>query len=343
MTRADATPKTLPHRTDSAPRSATLPRTGAFVLVLIVLALDLASKYWAATTLASGVHPIVLRQSDGATVQAALQTKGWSAAEIGNALQQGTIGRYVPVHGIEAKQQLTAADLSLDLVTLEGTGLLAPRRWRPMPQDLGQQLDEQLAAAWRVDVAAVPALLQQSWRMTGRLERADTPIAADELIAVREHSIHVMDGFSLVYAENFGAAWSFLATSPPIVRFLLFVTISTVASLIMGWVLWQRKMASALSTWALAAIMGGAVGNLIDRIHYRAVVDFIFNFVVFDETSFWGKTFGPGLHGWPVWNIADAGITVGVILIALDSLRQPKVPQEAASSEVANAQPTQPA
>ena len=316
MTRADSTQKPL-------------PRAGAFLLMLIVLALDLGSKHWAATTLASGVHPIVLQHNDGATVQAALQAKGWSAAEIATALQQGAIGRYAPVHGLEPKQQLSAGDLSLDLVTLEGTGLLAPRRWRPMPQDLGQPLDELLAAAWRVDVAAVPGLLQHAWHMTGRIDRGDTPIAAEELIAVREHSIHVMEGFSLVYAENFGAAWSFLATSPPIVRFLLFVTISTVASLIMGWVLWQRKMATALSTWALAAIMGGAVGNLVDRIHYRAVVDFIFNFVIFDETSFWGRTFGPGLHGWPVWNIADAGITVGVILIALDSLRQPKVPQEA--------------
>ena len=316
MTRADSPQKLL-------------PRTGAFVLVLIVLILDLGSKQWAATTLASTVHPLVLQKADGATVQAALQARGWSAVEIGDAVRGGQVSHYVPVHGLDAKQTLQAADLGLDLVVLSGTGLLAPRRWRPLPQDLGQPLDEALAAAWRVDAAEVPGLLQHAWRAEGRVVDATTPLAADTIVAVRDHTIRIAEGFSLVYAENFGAAWSFLATSPPIVRFLLFVTISTVASLVMGWVLWKRKMTTPLSTWALAAIMGGAVGNLVDRIHYRAVVDFIFNYVVFDETSFWGKTFGPGLHGWPVWNIADAGITVGVILIALDSLRQPKAPPPA--------------
>ena len=316
MTRADSPQKLL-------------PRTGPFVLMLIVLALDLATKYWAATTLASGVHPIVLRQTDGATVQAALTHKGWSTTQISDAVQGGQVVRYVPVHGLEPSQTIGAVDLSLDLVVLQGTGLLAPRRWRPMPQDMGQPLDELLATAWRVDVHEVPQLLQNAWRGNGRIDNAAAPIAADDLLAVRDHTIRVMEGASLVYAENFGAAWSFLATSPPMVRLVLFVTISTIASLIMGWVLWQRKMATVASTWALAAIMGGAVGNLVDRIHYRAVVDFIFNYVVFDETSFWGKTFGPGLHGWPVYNVADIGITVGVILIALDSLRQPKTPPRA--------------
>ncbi len=316
MTRADSPQKLL-------------PRTGPFVLMLIVLLLDLGTKYWAATTLASGVHPIVLRHADGATVQAALQAKGFSPTEISDAVHGGQIGRYVPVHGLDPKKIVQAADLSLDLVALGGTGLLPPRRFRPLPQDMGQPLDGLLATAWRVSESDVPGILQNAWRADGRIEDAATPIAADDLLAVRDHTVRVTEGASLVYAENFGAAWSFLATSPPIVRLLLFVTISTVASVIMGWVLWRRKMGTVVSTWALAAIMGGAVGNLIDRIHYRAVVDFIFNYVIFDETSFWGKTFGPGLHGWPVYNVADIGITVGVILIALDSLRQPKSPPPA--------------
>ncbi len=306
-----------------------LPRTGAFVLMLLVLVLDLGTKHWAATTLASGVHPIVLRHEDGTTVEAALAAKGWTAGEIRDAVHGGQTARYVPAQGLDAQHTVEATDLSLELVTLSGTGLLAPRRWRPGPQDLGLPLDELLANAWRVDTADVPGLLQHTWRSDTRIEDAATPIAAGDLIVVRDHSKRLMDGFSLVYAENFGAAWSFLATSPPIVRLVLFVTISAIASIVMGWVLWKRKMTSALSTWALAAIMGGAVGNLIDRIHYRAVVDFIFNFVVFDETSFCGRTFGPGLHGWPVYNVADIGITVGVILIALDSLRQPKTPRPA--------------
>ena len=317
--------------TPPAADSSHLPRNGAFLLALIVLVLDLAAKHWAATTLASPVHPLVLQAGDGASVRAALVGRGWSEAAVADAVRSGQVVRYQPVHGLDAAQTLAAGDLALDLIVLTDTGLIAPRRWRAAPQDLGHALADTLATAWRTDAAAVPALLQHAWRASGRIEDPATPLAQGELYAVRDHSIRVCPGFSLVYAENPGAAWSFLATSPPIVRFLLFVTISSIASLAMAAMLWRRRMGTPLSTWALAAILGGAVGNLADRVHYRAVVDFIYNFVIFDEGSFWGRTFGPGVHGWPVWNIADAGITVGVILIALDSLRQPKATPAPAS------------
>jgi signal peptidase II len=127
----------------------------------------------------------------------------------------------------------------------------------------------------------------------------------------RERSITVIDGFfSLVYAENFGAAWSFLATAPPMVRHLLFVTISLIASLLMGWTLWNGRMGTTWSTFALAGILGGAIGNLIDRVRFHAVVDFVYNYV----------HMGGKVHGWPVYNVADIGISAGVIAIALEML-----------------------
>jgi signal peptidase II len=78
--------------------------------------------------------------------------------------------------------------------------------------------------------------------------------------------------------------------------------------------------------WAVAAILGGALGNLVDRLHYSVVIDFIYMYVVID-----GKT-----HGWPVYNVADIGISVGVVLIALDSLRG----QPAKNSPPASSAPT---
>lgn len=304
------------------PAQPLLPRIGPLVLMAVVLILDVASKHWAATELASAVHPLVVQANDGPTVAAALQKRGWSQREISDAVRGGLVARYLPVHGLDANAVLTPADLTLDLIAVEGTGLLAPRRWKAQAQDLGQPLGQVLATAWRMDAAEIPGLLQHAWKLESRVPEASMPLTANEIVGIRDHAVQVMTGFSFVYAENFGAAWSFLATAPAIVRHILFVATSSIATLVMLWVIWRRKMATSIATWALGAILGGAAGNLIDRVRWRAVVDFIFNFAIFDESSFWGKTFGAGLHGWPVYNVADIGITVGVIVIALDSLRK---------------------
>ena len=311
--------------TPSSSPARLLPRLGPFVLVAVLLLADFATKQWAATHLASAVHPVVVQKSDGPTLRVALEKRGWTKKDIDEAVQTGQTDRYVALHGLDPARPIANTDLGLDLVVLSGTGLNAPRRWRPLADDVGATFTDVLAASWRVSAADVPKLLQNAWRLESRVPDVNMPLVDNEIVAIRDHSIRFFEGFSLVYAENFGAAWSFLATAPPIVRRALFVTISTVASLAMAWLLWRRRMGSVLSTWALAVILSGAAGNLIDRAFFGGgVVDFLLNYVVFDDTSFWGRTFGPGLHAWPVYNVADIAISVGVILVALDSLRQPK-------------------
>lgn len=303
--------------------AGSIPRWALFSLAALVVLLDYGSKQWAVSALASAVHPMVIQAGDAGasrSLAAALQERGLSDQAVRNAASSGALVRYELAHDLRADAPLTAEQADVDLIALSGTGLAPPRRLRIQGSELGQTLGSVAARAWRMDQDAVqPVLDKATYRAIGRISDPSTPLTAGQLVALQERSIVVSGNFHLVYAENFGAAWGFLSTAPPLVRQLLFVTISLVASIAMGWTLWQGRMATRVSTWALAAVMGGAIGNLIDRVRYRAVVDFIYNFV----------TIGDTVHGWPVWNIADAGITVGVVAIALEMLltRTPAAPQ----------------
>jgi signal peptidase II len=109
--------------------------------------------------------------------------------------------------------------------------------------------------------------------------------------------------FSLVLAFNPGAAFSFLAGADGWQRWL-FTGIAIVASIVIAWLL--RRGGNRLYCVALALILGGALGNLWDRITLGKVVDFLL--------FHWG--------GWafPAFNVADSAITVGAGLLILDSI-----------------------
>lgn len=292
----------------SAPSPLVAHRTRALVLAAVVLVLDLASKQWALTHLANGVHPIAVRSSEG-PVGAALTARGLSPAAQEEARSSGAVWRYRKASGLKASDPVAPG---LDLVVLDGTGLPPPRRWRPTQADAGRTLGAALAEAWRVDQAAVQPLLDsQVVQAEGPVDALDATAPEGGALVVREHTVTVIDRFMmLVYAENFGAAFSFLAGASPWLRHLLFVSISLIACVAMVWTLWRGRMDSVMSTYAIAGVLGGAAGNLFDRLRFHAVVDFVYNFVIVG-----GET-----HGWPVWNIADAGITVGIILIAIEML-----------------------
>lgn len=112
--------------------------------------------------------------------------------------------------------------------------------------------------------------------------------------------------FNLVMVYNKGAAFSFLADQLGWQRYL-FAGISVAASLLIIWML-KRHASQRLFCWALALILGGAIGNLIDRIAYGHVIDFL----------------DVHVHGWhwPAFNIADSAITVGALLFILDEFRR---------------------
>lgn len=137
--------------------------------------------------------------------------------------------------------------------------------------------------------------------------RPGDTLAPDRIAVVVHRPITVIDGFfRFVYAENPGAAWSFLANAPATFRFWFFSTVSSLAALmLLGLGLFQRD-ATRVTVLAYALILGGAIGNLIDRVQTNYVIDFIDNYI--------------GTSHWPTYNIADSGITVGIILLLCEQL-----------------------
>jgi len=116
-------------------------------------------------------------------------------------------------------------------------------------------------------------------------------------------SLVVMPFFNLVLAHNTGAAYSFLHDAGGMQRWL-FSAIALVAS---AWIIWllRKHQSQMLFSFALAFILGGALGNLIDRITYGYVVDFL--------DFYWGS------YHFAAFNLADSAITCGAGLLIWDS------------------------
>lgn len=116
--------------------------------------------------------------------------------------------------------------------------------------------------------------------------------------------IEVTPFFNLVQVWNTGVSFGLFQEDSAIRSW----TLIAVAAAVLVWlVLWLRRARNRLMALALGAIIGGAIGNIIDRIRFGAVFDFV------DLHAF-------GWH-WPAFNVADSAIVVGVALLLLDSLR----------------------
>jgi signal peptidase II len=122
-------------------------------------------------------------------------------------------------------------------------------------------------------------------------------------------SIRVLPVFDLVLVYNPGAAFSFLSSAPGWQR-ELFVGIALAASALILYLL-RRHPHDRMFCFALSLILGGAIGNLIDRLVLGAVVDFLLLHAM-------------GYH-WPAFNLADSAITCGAGLLIWDALRRPRV------------------
>jgi signal peptidase II len=119
-------------------------------------------------------------------------------------------------------------------------------------------------------------------------------------------ALPITDFFNLVLAHNTGAAFSFLNDAGGWQRWM-FSAIALVAAV---WIvrLLRQHATETLFCFALALVLGGALGNLIDRVAYGYVVDFI--------DFYWS------LSHFPAFNIADSAISVGAALLLLDSFRK---------------------
>jgi signal peptidase II len=129
-------------------------------------------------------------------------------------------------------------------------------------------------------------------------------IALNSLLPNTSQRVNAMMNWVLVF--NPGAAFSFLADGLAWQKWF-FIGIGLVATVTILWLL-KRHSKESLFCFSLALILGGAVGNLIDRFAYGAVVDFI-------------DVYYQQFH-WPAFNVADSAISLGAALLIFDELRR---------------------
>lgn len=117
--------------------------------------------------------------------------------------------------------------------------------------------------------------------------------------------IAVLPGFNLTLSHNEGAAFSFLSTAGGWQRWFFTVLALVVSAVLIVW-LKRLNRDEKWIAFALAMILGGAIGNVIDRILFGYVIDFLD--VFYD------------VYHWPTFNLADSAITLGVTILIIDSL-----------------------
>lgn len=126
-------------------------------------------------------------------------------------------------------------------------------------------------------------------------------------------SINILPFFNLTYVHNPGAAFSFLADQGGWQRWF-FTAIAVVASVVFFVWLKRTPRTQKLLVVALALMLSGALGNLIDRVLFGYVIDFLDFFI--------------GNNHWPAFNIADSVIFVGAALMIIDSFKNPETSKQ---------------
>lgn len=123
-------------------------------------------------------------------------------------------------------------------------------------------------------------------------------------VAMYTH-IQIIPGFfRITHTENTGAAFSLFADSPSHWKTALLISFSVIAMVVVSILLWRQARTITLTGIGLSLILGGAVGNLWDRIASGRVVDFLLFYVK--------------QYQWPVFNLADSAIVVGASLLVVE-------------------------
>jgi signal peptidase II len=123
------------------------------------------------------------------------------------------------------------------------------------------------------------------------------------LVAGGRRAIEVLPFFNLVTVWNFGISFGMFNDGSAGAS-IIFVALA--AAIVIALLMWLRTVSHPLVATALGLVIGGAVGNIIDRLRFGAVFDFL--------------DFHLGGWHWPAFNVADSAITVGVVLLCIDAL-----------------------
>ena len=124
-----------------------------------------------------------------------------------------------------------------------------------------------------------------------------------EVVMQPPQVIPVLPFFNIVMAWNRGVSFGLFNEESVFSQWFLPVLLLAIVAVLLEWL---RRSEHRYTAVALGLIIGGALGNVIDRVHYGAVADFL------DVHAF-------GWH-WPAFNVADSGITVGAVMLVLESL-----------------------
>ncbi|PCJ31173.1 MAG: signal peptidase II [Gammaproteobacteria bacterium] len=121
-------------------------------------------------------------------------------------------------------------------------------------------------------------------------------------------TVAVVPFFNLTMAHNPGAAFSFLADGSGWQRWFFVILAGGVSIVLLVWL--AKYVSSKVEAVSISLILGGAIGNVIDRLYYGYVIDFLDVYY--------------GSYHWPAFNIADSAIVIGAALLIMDSFRSGK-------------------
>ncbi len=127
-------------------------------------------------------------------------------------------------------------------------------------------------------------------------------IITNNLVLMEEIPI-IKNFFSIYYLKNTGAAFSIFGN-----KTLFLIIISILCLIFLKYYIKKLKQVTRLTIVSLGIMIGGIVGNLFDRIIYKSVIDYL--------------SFSFGNYNFPVFNLADIGITIGAVLLLIDLIKE---------------------
>jgi signal peptidase II len=133
--------------------------------------------------------------------------------------------------------------------------------------------------------------------------------------------------FNLAYSRNRGGLFGYFSTLDDPWRFLLLLLFPIVAIVLIAVFLAKTDEPDRSTLFGLALILGGATGNLVDRVARGEVVDFLDVYASWQPLESWFLNIFGTAH-WPTFNIADSAIVVGACLLVLDILRPTGTPDK---------------
>ncbi len=166
---------------------------------------------------------------------------------------------------------------------------------------------------WLIPAAVVFAVDQVTkWAVVGAFEYLESKT--------------ITSFFNLVLAHNYGAAFSMLAQAGGWQR-VLFSAIALLAAIVIIWLL-RKHRGEQLFCAGLSLILAGAVGNLVDRLRFGYVIDFLdFHLEAAADVCAWVTSMVGTCH-WPAFNVADSSIFLGAVLLIWDSFRKKPQPEK---------------